>query len=102
VTTLHQRLILATHILLYGRLEPETYLSLTENHIVVLKPSPNTQQSVGSAQKIGSAGLVETNNFCTPYKISDVILAAKSFICITSSNTSLSVFNLMSVHTRRM
>ena len=49
-----------------SRLERETYLSRTENHIFALKSSTNTKKSLGSAKKLGSVGLVETNNFCTP------------------------------------
>jgi len=57
VRTLHQRLILATHIhveydnIYVSRLECETYFSRTENHIFALKSSTSTQKGLGSAQK---------------------------------------------------
>ena len=48
------------------RLESETYVSRSENHIFALKSSMNTEKGLGLAQKIGSLGLVETNNFLKP------------------------------------
>ena len=49
---------------LKSRLERETYLSRTENHMFALKSTKtNTKKSLGSAHKKRSVGLVETNNF---------------------------------------
>ena len=52
-----------------SRFERGTCLSCSENHIFPLHSSTNTKKGTGSAQKIGNVGLVETNNFFTPYVV---------------------------------
>jgi len=45
-----------------NRLERETYLFRTENHILLLNLRRTPIKSLGSAQKVGLVGLEKTNN----------------------------------------